>query len=78
MRERKAGRVEFRNDRTGNIHVPIGKASFGEAELRENAEAVLSAVREAKPANLKGIYMRRIALASTMGPGIRVDAASLN
>ena len=77
VKELKAGRVEFRNDRTGNLHVPIGKASFGASALLENAEAILRAVQEAKPGGLKGTYLRRIALSSTMGPGIRV-AATLN
>ena len=58
VRELKAGRVEFRNDRTGNLHVPIGKASFGESALQENAEAVLRAVQDAKPSGLKGIYLQ--------------------
>lgn len=78
VRELKAGRVEFRNDRTGNLHVPIGKASFGESALQENAEAVIRAVQDAKPSGLKGTYLRRVSLASTMGPGIRVEVAALN
>ncbi|MCY4107317.1 MAG: 50S ribosomal protein L1 [Chloroflexi bacterium] len=78
VRELKAGRVEFRNDRTGNLHIPIGKASFAAGDLQENAEAVIRAVQEAKPSGLKGTYLRRIALSSTMGPGIRVEGAALN
>jgi large subunit ribosomal protein L1 len=78
VRELKAGRVEFRNDRTGNLHVPIGKASFGESALQENAEAVLRAVRDTKPSGLKGTYLRRISLASTMGPGVRVELSTQN
>ena len=78
VRELKAGRVEFRNDRTGNLHVPIGKASFGESALQENAEAVLRAVQDAKPSGLKGIYLQRISLTSTMGPGIRVELTTQN
>ena len=78
VKEMKAGRVEFRNDRSGNLHLPIGKASFKEDQLVENAEAVLRAVQDAKPSGLKGNYLRRVALASTMGPGIRVEMATLN
>lgn len=78
VRELKAGRVEFRNDRTGNLHIPIGKASFDANALQENAEAVIRAVQEAKPSGLKGTYLRRIALSSTMGPGIRIEGAQLN
>jgi large subunit ribosomal protein L1 len=70
--ELKAGRVEFRNDRTGNLHVPIGKASFEYQNLLENAQAVLDAVHAQKPAGVKGIYIRRMVLTPTMGPGIRI------
>ena len=78
VQELKAGRVEFRNDRTGNLHIPIGKASFAQSALQENAEAIIHAVQEIKPSGLKGTYLRRIALSSTMGPGIRVEIAALN
>ena len=78
VQELKAGRVEFRNDRTGNLHIPIGKASFAQSALQENAEAIIRAVQEIKPSGLKGTYLRRIALSSTMGPGIRVEIAALN
>ncbi len=74
--ELKAGRVEFRNDKTGNLHVPIGKASFSEEQLLENAQAILSAVNGVKPSGVKGIYIRRVVLAPTMGPGVRVDLAT--
>ncbi len=73
--ELKAGRVEFRNDKTGNLHVPIGKASFSADQLLENATAVLDAVSSQKPAGVKGIYIRRVVLTSTMGPGVRVETA---
>lgn len=73
VQELKAGRVEFRNDKTGNLHVPIGKASFEAEKLLENAEAVYSAVESQKPSAMKGIYLRRIVITSTMGPGVRVD-----
>ena len=74
IEEARAGRIEFRNDKTGNIHVPIGKVSFDEAKLRDNMAAVMDAVRRARPAAAKGAYVRRVVLTSTMGPGIRVDA----
>jgi large subunit ribosomal protein L1 len=73
--EAKAGRVEFRVDRTSNLHAPIGKASFSEEQLSENLQSFLSAVKRARPAAAKGTYIQRITLANTMGPGIRVDTA---
>ena len=72
--ELKAGRVEFRIDKSANLHVPIGKASFETDKLYENFAALMEVVRRARPASAKGIYIRRITLASTMGPGIKVDA----
>ncbi len=72
IQELKAGRVEFRNDKTGNLHVPIGKASFDAEKLLENAQAVVDAVNRVKPSGVKGIYVRRIVITSSMGPGIRV------
>lgn len=71
--ETKAGRVEFRVDKTANLHVPIGKISFEADKLRENMAALVQAVLKARPAATKGAYVRRITLSSTMGPGIRVD-----
>lgn len=73
--ELKAGRVEFRNDKTGNLHVPIGKSSFTLEQLEENARAVLNAVVGQRPSAVKGIYLRRMVVCSTMSPGIRVDLA---
>ena len=72
--ELKAGRVEFRNDRTGNVHVPFGKASFPYDKLSENLNAVLDGLRAAKPEAQKGAYIRRMTLSSTMGPGVRVES----
>jgi len=72
--EAKAGRVEFRIDKTANIHVVIGKASFTPDALMTNFSALMDAVRKAKPAAAKGIYVRRLVVTSTMGPGIKVDA----
>ena len=71
--ELKAGRVEFRNDRTGNLHVPVGKASFAHDQLYENVMTIVDTVRAAKPDSQKGAYIRRVVLSSTMGPGVRVE-----
>lgn len=71
--ESKAGRVEFRVDKTANLHVPIGKASFGEKQLYENLAALMEAIRKARPASVKGAFIKRITLTSTMGPGIKLD-----
>ncbi len=73
VNELKAGRVEFRNDKTGNLHVPIGKASFDADKLLENAQAVLEAVSRVRPSTVKGLYIRRVTVAPTMGPGVRVE-----
>lgn len=75
IEESKAGRVEFRVDRTANIHVPIGKASFSEEQLLDNLQMVIDTVKRARPASTKGTYVRRMVLANTMGPGIRVDTS---
>ena len=73
IEESRAGRVEFRVDKTGNLHAPIGKASFGEAQLRENLDSLLEAVKRNKPEGLKGPFVNRLAMANTMGPGIKLD-----
>src|ERR1700719_383259 len=75
VKEIKAGKVEFRVDKTGIIHSPIGKISFDGSKLAENAQALLAAVVKAKPAAAKGRYVKRITLTSTMGPGIAIDLA---
>jgi large subunit ribosomal protein L1 len=75
VKEIKAGKVEFRVDKTGIIHSPIGKMSFDAAKLAENAQALLAAVVKAKPAASKGKYVKKITLTSTMGPGIGIDLA---
>ncbi|NPA93278.1 MAG: 50S ribosomal protein L1 [Chloroflexi bacterium] len=75
VKEAKAGRVEFRVDKGANLHVPIGKVSFDEKKLYENMAVVVDAVKKARPAAAKGTYIKRIALAPTMGPGIKVDPA---
>ncbi|GAB4554375.1 MAG: 50S ribosomal protein L1 [Anaerolineae bacterium] len=77
VREARAGRVEFRNDKTGNIHVPIGKIQFTEEQLLQNATAVIDAIRRAKPATAKGTYVKRLVLTATMAPSIRLDANAL-
>jgi large subunit ribosomal protein L1 len=69
----KAGRVEFRMDRHGNVQVPFGKVSFEAPKLVENAEAIIHAVRAARPASAKGIFIRRCTVSSTMGAGLHVD-----
>ncbi len=73
INELKAGRVEFRVDKGGGLHVPIGKASFETAKLYENMAALMEAIRRARPAAAKGTYIRKITLTSTMGPGVKVD-----
>ncbi|HML23100.1 MAG TPA: 50S ribosomal protein L1 [Aggregatilinea sp.] len=73
IEEARAGRVEFRNDKTANVHVPIGRVGFTEAQLRDNMAAVMDAIRRARPGSAKGTYVRRAVLSSTMGPGIKVD-----
>ncbi len=71
--ESKAGRVEFRLDKTANLHVPIGKVSFEADKLFENFTALMAAIRKAKPSGAKGSYVRKVTVTSTMGPGIRID-----
>lgn len=77
IEEAKAGRVEFRVDKTANIHSPIGKASFTEEQLQENLDALLAAIKRARPAAAKGTYIQRVTLANTMGPGIRLDLSEV-
>jgi len=73
----KGGKVEYRTDRYGNVHVPLGKASFEPAALIENFRAVLDELNRAKPASSKGRYIKKVSVSSTMGPGIKVDPARL-
>jgi len=77
VREIKAGKVEFRLDKTAIIHSPIGKADFEAPKIAENAQALLAAVVKAKPATAKGKYIKRVTLSSTMGPGIPIDLAEV-
>jgi len=78
VQEIKAGKVEFRVDKTGILHVPVGKLSFGVDQLKENADALIGAVLKAKPSAAKGKYVRTMSLSSTMGPGIKVDEAAIS
>jgi large subunit ribosomal protein L1 len=77
VREVKAGKIEFRVDKAGIVHASIGKANFEARQLVENAQAFLSTVVRLKPATAKGLYIKSIALSSTMGPGVRVDKAQV-
>jgi large subunit ribosomal protein L1 len=77
VREAKAGKVEFRVDKAGNVHTPVGKRSFSEAQLRDNAMALIEAIVRAKPAAAKGTYLRTMTVSSTMGPGVPVDAQAV-
>jgi large subunit ribosomal protein L1 len=76
VREAKAGKIEFRVDKAGNLHVPVGKASFAPEQIEENIRSFLSEVVRLKPPAAKGQYFRSLTVSSTMGPGIRVDIAS--
>lgn len=78
VKNAKAGQVRYRVDKAGIVHAPIGKASFPVEHLKENLEALVSDLIKAKPAAAKGTYLKKIAVSSTMGPGITVDPASLN
>ena len=77
VKEIKAGKIEYRLDKTNIIHCPIGKASFGAEKLAENFNALMNAIIKAKPAAAKGQYLRSVVVASTMGPGIKINGAKL-
>ena len=74
----KAGQIRYRNDKNGIIHTTIGKVDFEDAKLQENLEALLEALKKAKPANAKGQYIKKVSVSTTMGAGVSVDQASLN
>lgn len=76
VKDAKAGRVEYRLDRSGNIHLPIGKASFTTEQLLGNMAAIMETIRRVKPSGAKGVYVRRVTVAPTMGPGIKIDGAA--
>jgi len=75
VREIKAGKIEFRVDKTGNVHAPVGKINFSEDQLAENVKAFMDTIVRAKPAAAKGHYIRSATVSSTMGPGVRLDTA---
>jgi large subunit ribosomal protein L1 len=75
VREIKAGKIEFRVDKTGNVHAPIGKVSFRPDQLRDNLAAFLDTILKAKPSAAKGTYLRSATISSTMGPGVRLDTS---
>jgi large subunit ribosomal protein L1 len=77
VKESKAGRIEYRLDKTNIIHCPVGKASFGSEKLEENFNALLGAIVKAKPAAAKGQYIRSCVIATTMGPGVKLNPAKL-
>lgn len=77
VKEFKAGKVEYRVDKTGNVHCPVGKRSFAAEALEENIQHLIDAVVRARPASAKGIYVRNIVVTTTMGPGLRIDLTTL-
>ncbi len=74
--EFKGGKVEYRTDRYGNVHVPIGKVSFADADLQKNFSAVIDELERAKPSSSKGKYLKKVVVSSTMGPGVKVDTTA--
>jgi large subunit ribosomal protein L1 len=76
VKNAKAGQVQFRTDKAGIVHCTIGRASFSEADLLENFKALIDALNKNKPSSSKGVYLKRVALSSTMGPGLRLDQVS--
>jgi len=77
VRESKAGKVEFRVEKAGIVHVPVGKASFDAKRLLDNVNAILDTIIRAKPATAKGVYLKGVTISTTMGPGIKMDAAAI-
>jgi large subunit ribosomal protein L1 len=77
IRETKAGKVEFRVEKAGIVHAPIGKASFTAEKVRDNLNAMLETIMKAKPSAAKGVYLRGVSISTTMGPGIKLDAAAI-
>ncbi len=77
IREQKAGKVEFRVDKAGVIHLPFGRVSFGADKLRENLLACIDAILRAKPSSAKGTYLKKVSISTTMGPGIHLDSSAL-
>jgi large subunit ribosomal protein L1 len=77
VKDLKAGKVEYKVEKAGIVHIPIGKVSFTEEAILDNARAVIDAIVRAKPATSKGKYLKRLSVSSTMGPGIRIDTGKL-
>ncbi len=77
VKENKAGKVEYRVDKAGILHVPVGKLSFGGEKLRENIQALIDDVVKVKPASAKGVYLKSLSVSSSMGPGVKVDTSAL-
>ena len=77
VKDAKGGQVQFKVEKAGVVHVGVGKASFGEAQIAENVRALIDAVQKAKPTGAKGTYVKKVSISSTMGPGISLDIASL-
>jgi len=77
VRNAKSGQIQFRADKAGIVHGSVGKVGFGPKEIKENLEALLADLRKAKPASAKGVYLKKITLSTTMGPGVSIDQASL-
>jgi large subunit ribosomal protein L1 len=77
VRNAKSGQVQFRADKAGIVHGSVGKVGFGPKEIKENLEALMTDLRKAKPASAKGVYLKKITLSTTMGPGVAIDQASL-
>jgi large subunit ribosomal protein L1 len=78
VRESKAGKVEFRVEKAGIVHVPVGKATFDVKRLQDNVNAILETIMKAKPATAKGVYLKGVSLSTTMGPGIKLDAQAIS
>jgi len=77
VKENKAGKVEYRVDKAGILHVPVGKISFGGEKIRQNVQALIDDVVKVKPASAKGVYLKTLSISSSMGPGVKIDTATL-
>jgi len=78
VKNAKAGQVQYRTDKAGNVQCPIGRASFTADALKQNLVALVDALNKARPSGAKGVYLKKLSVSSTMGPGVRVDIASLS
>ena len=78
VRETKAGKVEFRAEKAGIVHAPVGKASFDAKKLQDNVSALLEVIMKAKPSSAKGVYLKGVSISTTMGPGIKLDAGAIS